>query len=125
MSREAINVPGAAGAIGPLTPAVRSGGLVFLSGQVALDPATGEFVGGDARAQARQILENIEALLRACGKSLSDVARVGVYLTDMGDYAAVNEVYSYQFSAPYPARTTIGVAALPLGATVEMDAVVT
>jgi 2-iminobutanoate/2-iminopropanoate deaminase len=91
---------------------------------VAQDPATGRLLDGDTASQAEQILRNIATALEAAGKDLGDVIRVGVYLTDMADFAAMNEVYARHFSAPYPARTAIGVAALPLGATVEMDVVV-
>jgi 2-iminobutanoate/2-iminopropanoate deaminase len=91
---------------------------------VAQDPATGQLIDGDAAGQADQILRNVAATLAAAGKSLTDVVRVGVYLADMADFAAMNEVYARHFAEPYPARTTIGVAALPLGAAVEMDLVV-
>jgi len=103
---------------------MRGGGLLFLSGQVAQDPATGRLVEGDVRRQAHQILRNIAIALEAVGKDLGDVLRVGVYLTDMSDFATMNEAYSEHFAEPYPARTAIGVAALPLGAAVEMDVVV-
>src|SRR5690242_12153422 len=107
----------------PLSVAMRGGGLHFLSGQVAQDPATGELVDGDVAQQADQILRNIAALA-AIGKDLDDVIRVGVYLTDMSQFGALNEAYRRHFAEPYPARTAIGVAALPLGAAVEMDVVV-
>jgi 2-iminobutanoate/2-iminopropanoate deaminase len=103
---------------------VRGGGLLFLSGQVAQDPATGKLIEGDAAAQAEQILRNIAVALEGAGKGLGDVVRVGVYLADMADFAAMNEAYARHFSKPFPARTAIGVAALPLGAAVEMDVVV-
>jgi 2-iminobutanoate/2-iminopropanoate deaminase len=103
--------------------AIRCDGFTFLSGQTAQDPATGALIDGDAAAQAEQILRNLGAVLEAVGKSLDDVVRVGVYLTDMADFAAVNAVYEAFFSRPYPARTTIAVAALPIGAAVEMDAI--
>jgi 2-iminobutanoate/2-iminopropanoate deaminase len=108
----------------PFSLGVRGGGLLYLSGQVAQDPATGQLIDGDAAAQADQILRNIATALEAAGKDLGDVVRVGVYLADMADFAAMNEVYGRHFSRPYPARTAIGVAALPLGAAVEMDVVV-
>jgi 2-iminobutanoate/2-iminopropanoate deaminase len=97
---------------------------VFVSGQIGQDPETDELAAGDAAAQARQALTNLHAVLVAAGKTEADVIRVGVYLADMADYAAVNAVYAEFFSAPYPARTAIAVAALPLGALVEVDAVV-
>lgn len=109
---------------GPFSPGVRSGsGQLFISGQVAQDPATGALIEGDVTAQAHQALRNLAAVLEAAGKTLDDVVRVGVYLADMADFAAVNEVYREHFGAPYPARTAIGVAALPLGAAVEFDAI--
>jgi len=108
----------------PLSPAVLGAGdAVYLSGQVGQDPATGRLVEGGVAAQTEQALRNLEAVLAAAGKTLDDVVRVGVYLTNMGDFAGMNEVYARWFAAPYPARTTIGVAALPLGATVEIDLV--
>ncbi|MFL5386730.1 MAG: RidA family protein [Longimicrobiaceae bacterium] len=108
----------------PLSPAVLgAGGAVYLSGQVGQDPATGKLAEGVA-AQTEQALRNLQAVLAAAGKTLDDVVRVGVYLADLrGDFAAMNEVYARWFDAPYPARTTIGVAALPLGAAVEIDLV--
>jgi 2-iminobutanoate/2-iminopropanoate deaminase len=124
MTRTAISSDALAPPVGPFSPGVRGGGLVFLSGQVAQDPATGKLIDGDVSSQADQILRNLAAVLEAAGKDLDDVIRVGVYLTDMADYGAMNEVYGRHFSDPYPARTAIGVAALPLGARVEMDVVV-
>ncbi len=108
----------------PFSVAVRGGGLLFLSGQVAQDPATSELVDGDVARQADQTLRNIAATLAAIGKDLDDVIRVGVYLTDMSQFGVMNEAYRRHFTAPYPARTVIGVAALPLGAAVEMDVMV-
>jgi 2-iminobutanoate/2-iminopropanoate deaminase len=108
----------------PFSMAVRGAGLLFFSGQVAQDPATGALIDGDAAQQTGQILRNMAASLAVAGKSLDDVVRVGVYLTDMSQFAAMNEVYQEHFAEPYPARTAIGVAALPLGAAVEMDVVV-
>jgi len=109
--------------VGPFAPATRGGGALFVSGQVAQDPATGTLIDGDVTRQTDQVLRNLAAVLEAAGKGLGDVVRVGVYLTDMADYAAMNEVYRAHFQAPYPARTAIGVAALPLGAAVEIDAI--
>jgi 2-iminobutanoate/2-iminopropanoate deaminase len=96
---------------------------LFVSGQVAQDPATGALIDGDVSAQADQALRNLAVILKEAGKSMDDVVRVGVYLTDMADFAAMNEVYSRHFQAPYPARTAIEVSALPLGAAIEFDAV--
>jgi 2-iminobutanoate/2-iminopropanoate deaminase len=124
MTRDAIASAKLPPSIAPFSLGVRGGGLLFLSGQVAQDPATGELIDGDVRRQAGQILRNIATALEAAGKDLGDVLRVGVYLTDMSDFAAMNEVYREHFAEPYPARTAIGVAALPLGAAIEIDAVV-
>jgi 2-iminobutanoate/2-iminopropanoate deaminase len=124
MTRAAIGSDTLAPPVGPFSPGVRGGGLLFLSGQVAQDPATGNLIDGDITSQTHQILRNLAAVLEAAGKDLDDVIRVGVYLTDMADFGTMNEAYRQHFSAPYPARTAIGVAALPLGARIEMDVVV-
>ena len=108
----------------PFSVAVRGGGLLFLSGQVAQDPATGKLIDGDVARQTHQILGNIAKALETVGKDLGDVLRVGVYLTDISDFAVMSQAYSEHFAEPYPARTAIGVAALPLGAAGEMDVVV-
>ena len=121
MQREALVSNEIAPAVGPFAAAVRAGEFVFVSGQVAQDPASGRLIGTDVAAQAEQVFVNLRAVLRAAGKTLDDVVRVGVYLTDMNDFARMNAVYARHFTAPYPARTTIAVAALPLGAAVEMD----
>lgn len=123
MPREAVVCREIAQPVGPFSPAVRSGEFVFLSGQVGQDPSTSKLVAGGVSVQAEQIFKNLDAVLRASGKTLANVVRVGVYLTDMADYAAVNAVYGRHFEAPYPARTAIAVAALPLGASVEIDLV--
>lgn len=124
MTRDAITSDQVPAPVGPFSLGVRGGGLLYLSGQVAQDPGTGELIDGDVARQTDQTLRNIATALEAAGKDLSDVVRVGVYLTDMADFAAMNEVYRKHFTEPYPARTAIGVAALPLGAAVEMDVVV-
>lgn len=124
MTRNAVTSDELAAPAGPFSLAVRGGGLLFVSGQVAQDPATGELIDGDAAEQTDRILRNLATALEAAGKSLADVVRVGVYLTDMADFTAMNEAFRRSFTEPYPARTTIGVAGLPLGAAVEMDAVV-
>lgn len=109
----------------PFSLGTYGGGLLFLSGQVALNPETGKLAEGGVVAETEQVLRNIATALKAAGKTLDDVVRVGVYLTDLdNDFAAMNEVYEQQFSEPYPARTAIGVAKLPAGAKVEMDVVV-
>lgn len=123
MNRSIIHSDRAPKAIGPYSQAVRAGNTLYLSGQTPLDPASGELVAGDIGAQARQVFENLAAVLAAAGASFADVVRVGIYLTDLGYFAAVNEVMKQYFSEPYPARSTIGVAALPRGAQVEIDLV--
>jgi 2-iminobutanoate/2-iminopropanoate deaminase len=121
MVREAFSSAALAPPVGPFSPGVRAGDLIFLSGQVALSAQTGRLIEGDVAAQTEQVLQNLRTLLAAAGKSLADVARVNVYLTDMKDFARMNAVYARHFEAPYPARTTVAVAALPLGAAVEID----
>jgi len=123
MARETFTSDRIGPAAGPFSQAVRGGDALYLSGQVGRDPATGRLAEGGVAAQAEQALRNLAAVLEAAGRTLDDVVRVGVYLTDMGDFAAMNEVYARAFEPPYPARTTIGVAALPLGAAVEIDLV--
>ena len=122
--REPVTAPGAPAAVGPYVHAVRAGGLLFCSGQVPLDPETGELVAGPIGEQAARCLRNLQAVCEAAGAGLADAVRITVYVTDMGDFAAVNEAYGAFFSDDPPARVAIGVAALPLGAAVEMDAVV-
>ena len=122
--REGINSPDAPDAVGPYVHAVRTGGLLFCSGQIPLDPSSGELVGATPGEQAGRCLENLQAVCGAAGTSLADAVRVTVYLTDMSAFAQVNEVYQSFFESDPPARVAIGVAALPKGAQVEMDAVV-
>ena len=109
---------------GPFSPAIRHGGYLFFSGQVGQDPATGKLVEGGVEAEARQAFRNIAALLEAAGKSFADVVMARLFLTRIADFAAVNAIYAEQFDAPFPARTTIGVAALPLGAAFEIELLV-
>lgn len=123
MPREPISTVRAPAAIGPYSQAVRSGGSVYLSGQIPLDPSTGELVHGDIALQTRQVFENLKAVCEAAGGSLADVVRVGIYLMDLQDFARVNEVMAEYFQAPYPARSTIQVAGLPRNARVEVDAI--
>jgi reactive intermediate/imine deaminase len=123
MPRLPINSDRAPAAIGPYSQAVRRGDTVFLSGQIPLDPDSGLLVEGDIEAQARRAFDNLRAVCEAAGGSLDDVVRLGLYLTDLGQFAAVNAVMADYFDAPYPARSTIGVAALPRGAQFEVDAV--
>ncbi|MGI8430586.1 MAG: Rid family detoxifying hydrolase [Solirubrobacteraceae bacterium] len=122
--RESVTAPDAPKAIGPYVHAVRAGGLLFCSGQIALDPRTGDLVGASAAEQAGRCLENLAAVCQAAGASLGDSVRITVYLTEMASFAAVNEVYGSFFESDPPARVAIGVAALPRGAKVEIDAVV-
>jgi len=107
--------------VGPFSPAVRDGDRVYTSGHVAQDPATGKLIDGGMAAQTEQALRNLEVIMSAAGKSLADVVKVNVYLTDMQHFAEMNEVYAKHFVAPYPARTTVAVVALPLGAAVEIE----
>jgi 2-iminobutanoate/2-iminopropanoate deaminase len=123
MPREVLVSNEIAPTAGPFSAAVRAGEFIFLSGQVAQHPQTGKLIAGDVTAQAEQVFANIRAVLRAAGKTPANVVRVCVYLTDMNDFHKMNTVYARQFDAPYPARTTIAVSALPMGAAVEMDLV--
>lgn len=109
--------------VGPFSPAVRDGDRVYTSGQVAQDPATGKLIAGGVAAQTEQIFRNLAVILSAANKSLGDVVKVNVYLTDMRDFAEMNDVYAKHFAPPYPARTTVAVAALPLGAQVEIETI--
>lgn len=120
MSRKAFSAAGAV-AVGPYSHAVESEGLVFLSGQTPIDSQTGKLVEGDITDQTEQCFRNLFNVLEAAGLTPDNVEKVNVFLTDMGNFSAMNTVYSKQFSPPYPARTTIGVAALPLGAQVEIE----
>jgi 2-iminobutanoate/2-iminopropanoate deaminase len=119
--KHAVSSPDAPKAIGPYSQAVRAGQLLFVSGQVPLDPATGQIVDGDIAAQTRRVFANLAAVLVAGGRSFADVVRTTVFLADMNDFAAVNEVYGRYFSEPYPARATVQVARLPKDARVEID----
>ena len=122
--RETVTALNAPAAIGPYAQAIRAGGLLFCSGQIALEPRTGELVEGDAGEQARRCLENLSAVCSAAGTALSEAARVTIYVTDMASFDEVNEIYASFFAADPPARVAIAVAALPRGARVEIDAVV-
>jgi 2-iminobutanoate/2-iminopropanoate deaminase len=121
--REPVTADGAPHAVGPYSHAVKSGGLLFLSGQTPLDPATGKLVEGSVGDQTRRCLENLQIVAAAGGATLDDAVRMGVYVTDMSTFPEVNEAYATFFGDAPPARSTIGVAALPLGAQVEIDAV--
>jgi 2-iminobutanoate/2-iminopropanoate deaminase len=119
--KQAISSAGAPKAIGPYSQAVRAGQLLFLSGQVALDPATGQMVEGGIAEQTRRVFENLSAVLAAGGRSFADVVRTTVFLADMNDFAAMNDIYGQYFKEPYPARATVQVARLPKDARVEID----
>jgi 2-iminobutanoate/2-iminopropanoate deaminase len=122
--RESVTAPNAPEAVGPYVHAVRAGGLLFCSGQIPLDPRTGELVGATPAEQAGRCLENLAAVCAAAGASLGDAVRMTIYLTDMASFVSVNEVYGSFFESDPPARVTVGVSALPKGAKVEIDAVV-
>jgi 2-iminobutanoate/2-iminopropanoate deaminase len=121
--KHAISSPGAPKAIGPYSPAIRAGQLLFVSGQVPIDPATGNMITGGIADQTRRVLDNIGELLLAAGRSFGDVARTTVFLADMNDFSAMNEVYGEYFAEPYPARATVQVARLPKDARVEIDVI--
>ena len=121
--REAVSTPAAPAAIGPYSQAIKAGQLLFLSGQIPLDPATGNLVEGGVEAQTRQVFKNIEAILTAGGTSFDGVVTATVYLADMNDFAKVNEIYATYFSSPAPARATVQVARLPKDCKVEIQVI--
>lgn len=123
MTRTIIATDHAPAAIGPYSQAVRAGNTVYFSGQIPLDPATGGLVEGDIALQTRRVFDNLAAVAQAAGGTLEKIVRVGIYVTDLGHFAEVNAVMAEYFQAPYPARSTIEVSALPKGAQVEVDAV--
>lgn len=123
MTKQVISTPAAPKAIGTYSQAVRVGQTVYLSGQIPLNPETMELDSGDMRAQVTRVFENLRAVARAAGGDLENVVKLNVFLTDLGNFTLVNEVMARYFAQPYPARAAIGVAALPKGATVEMDAI--
>ena len=124
MSKTAITSPELAPPAGPFSQAIKVDGFLFLSGQVGQDPATGKVVEGGIEAETERIFQNLSAVLKAAGRSFDDVVRAGVFLTNIGDFAAMNGIYAKYFSQPFPARTTIQAAALPLVASVEIDLIV-
>jgi 2-iminobutanoate/2-iminopropanoate deaminase len=124
MSKTAVTSPELTPPVGPFSQAIEVGGFIYFSGQVGQDPASGKLVAGGIAAETERIFQNLSAVLKAAGKGFDDVVRAGVYLTSMTDYVAVNGIYARHFTQPFPARTAIAVAALPLGACVEMDLVV-
>ncbi len=123
MTRTAINTEAAPAAIGPYSQAIRHNDTVYISGQIPIDPNTGKFVSDEIDAQVVQVFENLKAVAEASGSSLDNALKVTVFLTDLGNFAKVNEVMSQYFAEPYPARAAVQVAGLPLGAQVEADAV--
>jgi reactive intermediate/imine deaminase len=123
LPRTPVSTPSAPKAIGTYSQAVKVHGTVYLSGQIPLDPASGELVSGDMDAQVRRVFENLKAVSQAAGGSLGDVVKLNVYLTDLGHFALVNRVMAEYFTEPYPARAAVGVAALPRGAAIEVDGV--
>jgi len=123
VTKQTISSNSAPKAIGPYSQAVRAGQLLFVSGQVPLDPTTGQIVAGGIAEQTRRVLDNLGAVLSAGGRSFADVVRTTIFLADMNDFAAVNEIYGQYFSEPYPARATVQVARLPKDARVEIDVI--
>lgn len=123
MQKKIIATPDAPPAIGTYSQAIKTGNTVYLSGQIPLDPTSMQLVSDDARAQIRRVFDNLAAVARAAGGTLADVVKLNVYLTDLAHFALVNEIMASYFKEPYPARAAVGVAALPRGARVEMDAV--
>jgi 2-iminobutanoate/2-iminopropanoate deaminase len=121
--KELISAAGAPQAIGPYSPAVKVGNLLFLSGSIPLDPVSGQLVDGGIKEQTRRVLENIKTLLAAAGADFSNVARTTVFMVDLGEFAAMNEIYSSYFTAPYPARSTVQVVKLPRDVRVEIDVI--
>jgi 2-iminobutanoate/2-iminopropanoate deaminase len=124
MSKIAITSPELTPPVGPFSQALKVDGFLYLSGQVGQDPTTGKLVTGGISAETERVFKNLSAVLKAAGKGFDDVVRAGAYLTNISDYATLNSIYAKHFSQPFPARTVIGVAALPLGACVEIDLVV-
>lgn len=118
-----VFIPKGVNVVGPYSPAVEAGDLIYFSGQIPINSATGKIIEGDAKAQTEQCLKNLSVVLEAAGVSSDNVVKTTVYLTDINDYASVNEIYGEYFKAPYPARTAIAVAALPLGSKVEIEVI--
>ena len=124
MSKEIISTDNAPQAIGPYSQAVKTGNLIFISGQIPLDPKTGDIVDGSIEDQANQVLENIKSTCEAAGHGLEDIVKITIFLTDLGNFATVNEVMKNYFKEPYPARATVEISGLPLGVNVEIEAIV-
>ena len=123
MQRQGINCPELAPPVGPFSHLVNAGAALYLSRQVAQDPATGKLIEGDVAAQTERVFTNLQAVLKTVGRDLGHIVKVMVFLTDMADFAEMNAVYARHFDRPYPARTTVAVQALPLGARVELECV--
>lgn len=123
MTREVIHTDRAPSAIGPYSQAIRAGDTVYVSGQIPLEPESMDLVRGDIRAQVEQVFNNLQAVCEAAGATLEDIVKLNIYLTDLGNFGLVNEMMEEHFNAPYPARAALGVASLPKGAGVEMDAI--
>jgi reactive intermediate/imine deaminase len=123
MAKQAISTAKAPAAIGTYSQAIRAAGTVYVSGQIPLDPATGQLVTGDIRVQIHQVFRNLDAVAQAAGLGLESAVKITVFLTDLGNFAAVNEIMAEYFPQPFPARAAIGVSALPKGAAVEADAI--
>ena len=123
MSKKPVTTENAPSAIGPYSQAIRAGDTIYLSGQIPLDPESGEVIEGDFVALTERVFDNLEAVAKAAGGSLDDIVKLNIFLTDLGHFATVNELMAARFSEPYPARAAVQVAALPKGVPVEMDAV--
>ena len=124
MSKEIISTENAPQAIGPYSQAVKAGGLMFISGQIPLNPETGDLVSGSIEDEANQVLQNIKSICEAAGHGMEDIVKITIFLTDLGNFVTVNEVMKKHFSEPYPARATVEISGLPLGVNVEIEAIV-
>ena len=124
MTKEIISTENAPQAIGPYSQAVKAGNLMFVSGQIPLDPKTGDLVSDSIEEQAKQVLKNVQSICEAAGYSLDDIVKISIFLTDLSNFGIVNDVMKEYFSEPYPARATVEVSALPLGVNVEIEAIV-
>ena len=124
MTQKIISTENAPQAIGPYSQAVKAGNLMFISGQIPLDPKTGDLVSESIEDQAKQVLENVKSICEAAGSSLDDIVKISIFLTDLSNFAVVNDVMKEYFSEPYPARATVEVSGLPLGVNVEIEAIV-
>ena len=124
MSKGIISTENAPQAIGPYSQAVKAGGLMFISGQIPLNPETGDLISGSIEDEANQVLQNIKSICEAAGHGMEDIVKITIFLTDLGNFATVNEVMKKHFSEPYPARATVEISGLPLGVNVEIEAIV-